>query len=336
MNEKFLPAVSVIIPVYNAEKYLSVCLESLLIQTLQDFEVIAVDDCSTDSSLAIAESYLEKFGGRLKIICMEENSGTPSLPRNIGLEHAKGKYVYFVDNDDFIIDTALETLFDLAEKYRAEVIYMNCGFLCGAEIFPKSIVAREWDSAFSVEEPTFESDDLNERVVKFLKNGFIWSPWAKFLQREFLINNDIKFPPMKTSEDALWTFEVIFLAKKILRVPIPLYVWRSNKTSITRLKRVPKQKLSFWVNPLLSGLEYFEEFMSNIDFFKNNPAIHLQILNLFVSIHFQHMKSAIETLEPHEIYETFLQEFSKAGSSQPALIAYLLVMNNLLRSELEK
>ena len=71
--------VSVIIPVYNAEKYLAVCLESLLIQTFADFEVIVVDDCSTDSSLAIAESYLEKFGGRLKILALEENNDNPHL-----------------------------------------------------------------------------------------------------------------------------------------------------------------------------------------------------------------------------------------------------------------
>ena len=85
--------VSVIIPVFNAEKYLAVCLESLLIQTFTDFEVIIVDDCSTDSSLAIAESYLEKFGGRLKILTLEENTGTPGLPRNVGLEFSQGEYI---------------------------------------------------------------------------------------------------------------------------------------------------------------------------------------------------------------------------------------------------
>ena len=81
--------VSVIIPVFNAEKYLGVCLESILIQTLKDFEVIVVDDCSTDASATIAESYLEKFGGRLKIISLPENTGSGAVPRNIGLEPRK-------------------------------------------------------------------------------------------------------------------------------------------------------------------------------------------------------------------------------------------------------
>lgn len=334
MNKNF-PKVSVIIPVYNAEKYLPVCLESLLIQTLTDFEVIVVDDCSTDNSLVIAESYLERFGGRLKIFSLEENTGSGAVPRNVGLEYASGKYIYFVDADDLLIDVALEELYTCAEEFRAEVVYMDSGFVCGAEILPKSIVAREWDSTFSVEEPTFEPNDLNERVKKFLKNGFVWSPWTKFLRHEFLIDNGIKFPSMRTSEDGSWTFEIICLAKKFLRVPNPLYVWRSNENSITRINRSLEQDLIFWINPLIIGLDYLEEFMSSLEFFKLNPAVRLEVLELFATIHFQHLSRAFKELEPQELYEIIWREFSKAGSTQPALIAYLLVMNNLFRNELQ-
>ena len=335
MNENF-PKISVIIPVYNAEKYFPVCLESLLIQTFTDFEVIVVDDCSTDNSVAIAENYLERFGERLKIFSLEENTGSGAIPRNVGLEVASGKYIFFVDSDDLLIDVALEELYNCAEESGAEVVYMNCGFLCGAEILPKSIVAREWDPTFSVEEPTFELDDLNERVKKFLKNGFVWSPWTKFLRRDFLIDNGIKFPSMRISEDGSWTLEIICLAKKILRTPSPLYIWRSNENSMTRSNRSPEQNLIFWINPLINGLDYIEEFMSNLDFFKQNPAVRLEVLELFATIHLQRISEAFKALEPQEAYEIFLREFSKAGSSQPALIAYLLVMNNLYRNELAK
>ena len=328
--------VSVIIPVYNAEKYLAVCLESLLIQTLTDFEVIIVDDCSTDSSLSIAESYLEKFGGRLKIITLEANTGSGAVPRNVGLEYVCGEYVYFVDADDLMIDVALEELFNLAEEYRADVVYMDSGFLCGAELVPKSIVQIKWDPDFAVDEPTFEPDDLNERVKKFLKNGFVWSPWTKFLRRDFLIDNNIKFPKMRISEDASWTFEIIYLAKKILRVPNPLYVWRSNEDSMTRNARPPEQDLIFWINPLMSGMDILMKFMSGLDFFKQNPAICFQVLDLFANIHFKNMSRAFNVLEPDKIYKLFLREFSKACSTQPALISYLLIMNNLYRNELSK
>lgn len=79
------PAVSVIIPMYNAENFIAEGLESILAQTLQDFEVIVVDDCSTDNSRAVVESYLEKFDGRLKIFSTEKNSGNGALPRNKGM-----------------------------------------------------------------------------------------------------------------------------------------------------------------------------------------------------------------------------------------------------------
>lgn len=85
MNKNFSPKVSVIIPLYNAEKYIGVCLSSILVQTLRDFEVIAVDDCSTDSSLPIVESFSEKFGERLKIITLPENTGSGAVPRNVSV-----------------------------------------------------------------------------------------------------------------------------------------------------------------------------------------------------------------------------------------------------------
>ena len=92
-----LPKISVIIPLYNAEKYIGDCLESLLVQTFQDFEVIVVDDCSTDNSVAIVQSYAEKFGGRLKIARTKKNSGGGGyVPRNLGLNLSRGEYIFFL------------------------------------------------------------------------------------------------------------------------------------------------------------------------------------------------------------------------------------------------
>ena len=165
--EKFSPAVSVVIPMYNAEKYLAVCLESLLIQTFTDFEVIVVDDCSTDNSCAVAESYLEKFGGRLKILTLEENTGTPGLPRNVGLEFSQGEYICFVDADDLLVDDALKTFYQFAEDYRADVVYTEAGYICNEEPIPKFIVEDSWDEKLTVKEPTLESENFAIRMQKF-------------------------------------------------------------------------------------------------------------------------------------------------------------------------
>ena len=336
MNKNF-PKVSVIIPMYNAKKYFAMCLESILIQTFTDFEVIVVDDCSTDNSLAIAESYLEKFGGRLKIISLEENTGSGAIPRNVGLEYASGEYVFFMDADDLLIDNALEELYNCAENYQAQVVYMESGFTCGAELVPQNLTDVFWNPPrFTSEEPVLETENLSERIEKFLKLAVGMPPWEKFLRRDFLINNGIKFPAIRISEDIIWTFKILCKAKKFLRLPSPLYIQRENSNSMTRQNRSPKQELLFWINPLFYGVEILNDFMSEINFFKTNAPVKFAVLNFFAKIQLDFMASVFKSLEPQEAYEIILQEFSRAGSSQPALIAYLLVMNNLYRNELAK
>ena len=97
------PAISVIIPMYNAEEYVGECLDSLLAQTFQDFEVIVVDDCSADKCFELVEGYSPKFKGRLRLEKTEKNSGGGGyVPRNIGMSLARGEYVYFMDADDYI------------------------------------------------------------------------------------------------------------------------------------------------------------------------------------------------------------------------------------------
>ena len=318
-----------IIPVYNAEKYLPVCLESLAIQTMRDFEVIVVNDCSTDSSVAVAESYIERFGGRLKIFSLPSNTGSGAIPRNIGLEHARGEYVYFVDNDDLLIDNALETLYSFAQEYHADVFYMEKFFLCGEEPVPTKFNPVEWLSELADDECKFESDNLAERVEKFLDKRFFCSPWSKFLRRDFLIANAITLPPLKIADDILWTFKIICLAEKILRIPSRLYVHRGNSESVSKRKRTPQQKITLWMSPFVTVLELFEEFMSNVELFRQNPDLRLRVQMFFVRILFDDIEKTLKHLRPAEMYEILLREFSTAGSSQPALIACLIVMANI-------
>ena len=328
-------AVSVIIPVYNAEKYLGVCLESLLIQTLGDFEVIVVDDRSTDNSLAVAESYLERFGGRLKVITLPENTGSGAVPRNVGLEHAAGKYVFFADADDLLIDEAIETLCTCAEEYRADALYLEKCFMCDEELLPKDLKLAAWSRAVIKDEFILEPYNLNERVRNLMSSHFYWPPWTKFARRDFLIDNAVTFPQMRIAEDAVWTIKVVCLAERLLRVPTPLYVHRENEASMMGRKRSPAEQIKFWISPLIHGLECLAEFMSGLEFFKQKPAVRLQMLNFFALMQLDNMSEALNELAPTTVYEIFLREFAKADSTQPALIAYLLVMTNLYRNELK-
>ena len=330
--------VSVIIPLYNAEKFLGVCLESLLIQTFTDFEVIVVDDCSTDSSVAIAESYVERFGGRLKIFTLAQNTGSGAVPRNVGLEHARGEYIYFVDADDLLIDNALETLYNFAQDYNADVVFMEKFFLCDEELVPNSIEPVDWlpDLPNENSAAIFESDELVARVEKFLNKRFFCSPWSKFLRREFLVDNSITLPQMKIGDDILWTFKIVCLAKKILRVPARVYVQRNNSLSISRRKRSPEQLLTFYTSPLSIGVELLAKFMRDIEVFKQNPDLNLRVLMFYLNVLFDDIDADLKRLKPAEACRILLKSFSAEGSTQPALIACLIVMMNIYKQTLRE
>ncbi len=320
--------VSVIIPVYNAEKYLSGCLESILIQTLKDYEVIAVDDCSTDNSIVVAESFLEKFDGRLKIISLPKNTGNGSAPRNEGLKFSRGEYIFFMDNDDLILDNAFETFYKFAEKFRADVVYTERGFLLDGENFTEA----NWDKISPpTDKPTLETQNISERTEIFLQNHYGWAPWTKFLRRDFLIANKILFPQVKISEDVLWTFKIICLAKNFLRIPNQLYVYRSVKNSWSRIKRTPAEEIKFWLDPLAKGLDYLDEFMNGLEFFKKNVSRRFEVTNFFVKMQVAGMLGALKNLKPCELYEIVRGEFSE--SKHAALIANLFVVMNFYRDK---
>ena len=318
--------ISVIVPVFNAEKFLGACLESLLNQTLKDFEVIIVDDCSTDDSVSIAENFLKQFGGRLKILRTEKNSGSGSVPRNVGLKFSRGEYIFFMDNDDLLTSAALETLYGLAEKFCAEVVYMNNGFVSDGE----TVKATAWSKSDSPDQPTFEPEDISARVEKFLRTNYGWAPWQKFLRRDFLLANEINFPRVKISEDVLWTFKVICLAKNFLRVPNQLYIWRSVKNSWSRAERSPQDEIKFWLDPLVNGLDDLDAFMDGIIFFTQNPRCRFEVTNFFVKMQLAGMLGALRKVKLDELYEIVHDQLN---GRHAALIANLFVFMNFYREK---
>ena len=323
--------VSVVIPVFNAENYLAACLNSVLNQTLQDFEVIVVDDCSTDNSVAIAENYLEKFGGRLKIIALEENTGSGAVPRNEGLKFSRGEYVFFMDSDDLLVNNALEILYAFAEKFRADVVHMEQGFICD-EKTSQNLTKVSWTPLeFVRDEIALENDNVAERLEIFMNKGYGVTPWTKLLRRDFLIANKIDFPRVKISEDVLWSFKVVCLAKKFLRIPNPLYIYRSVENSWSRIKREPADEIKFWLDPLVKGLDYLEKFIDNLEFFTQNPNYRFDVINFFVKMQIAGMLDALKNLNRYQLYQIINEAFS--DSKYAPLIAYLFVVMNFYRDK---
>lgn len=172
-----MPKLSLIIPVYNTEKYLSECLNSCINQTLHDIEIICIDDCSTDASKIILDEY-QKKDARIKIICHKENlkQGTA---RNTGVRVATGKYIWFIDSDDYIDINACQILYDTAESNNVEI-------LCFNGIVFKDLNGRKFiESGYYTDWPKNINLSLLKAGTK-VKGYFSVSPCMYITRKDFL------------------------------------------------------------------------------------------------------------------------------------------------------
>ena len=313
-----VPAVSVIIPMYNAENFIAEGLESLLAQTLKDFEVIVVDDCSTDNSRAVVESYVRKFDGRLRIFSTEKNSGSGALPRNKGMSFSRGEYISFMDDDDLITPTALEELYTLAKDFDADVVHCEKNYQLSADLV--SIQGSET----AILTPKLETENLAERVQKIFEGHYRVAQWTKLVRRDFIFENELFFPITRHADDTLWTWGLFFLAKRFLRVPNIVYIKRLTKNSIMQKERTPRQKISFWLNPLINGLKTLDNFMNRQDFFYHNPQYRCALLENFVHIILFNIFETSRNFSLPDIYEIIRQEYGKSFGEQSLLTSFLL------------
>ena len=321
MNQ-LLPAVSVIIPMYNAEKYIAECLESLLAQTLRNFEVIVVDDCSTDNSAEIVRGYAKKFDRRLTLTRTEKNSGGGGLPRNRGFGFSRGEYVFFMDSDDLLTQTGLEEMYTLAKNFEADVVYCEKFYTIDAA-FEELKICSEQEGGF-VAEPTLETTDLARRVKNILAYRYWVTPWLKFVRRDFMLENEIFFPNTRTSQDDIWTYGLVFFAKRFLRVPNIVYVYRLSENSIQRSPRQPQNQLKVWLNPIVFGLKHLDKFMSRLEFFRQNPQYRYAVLENFVHCKIGTIFRPSLEVAPAEAYDVIKNEFGKNLGEWDVLISFLL------------
>lgn len=217
--------VSVIIPVYNADKYLIECLDSIINQRLRDIEIICINDGSTDNSPLILEDYQKKDS---RIIIISQNNQGISAARNAGLEIAKGSYIYFIDSDDFISDDYLEKMYKKAIEKNADII-INDNIM---KFYGNNInkLIPEIKNKFPDGEYIVDSDFIKQRY----SNPTVWS---KLYKRENIINNNIKFPLGLISEDAYFFYTLFPFIKTAIQYNIGNYYYRLRKNSLTHQKK---------------------------------------------------------------------------------------------------
>ena len=215
------PLLTVVIPVYNVEKYLKRCVESVLVQGWHNYDILLVDDGSTDSSPQICDDYVKAYD--LISVIHKENGG-PSEARNTGISHAKGEYVYFPDSDDWLEPQTFTELAEVLESQEFELVSFNREFVKG-------------------EEDAIVSDPLVTQVfggkdafVQMLKHSYI-TGFAndKIYKKSLFIDNNISFPKGKYYEDLGTNYKLFLLAKNVFATNQKYYHYLiDNPDSITQ------------------------------------------------------------------------------------------------------
>ena len=331
------PKISVIIPLYNAERFIRQCLISVLSSKFTDYEVVVVDDCSTDNSVAEVMKLAPHFDGRLKLLQTETNSGSPGLPRNAGIENSSGEYVTFVDNDDMILPTALGNFVTFADMYTADVVYTETHFVIDEDKPPtaenfKIAYATTPEDAFDT--PTLESSDLRERIRHDTERKFFVLPWGKCYRRDFLLDNGIDFPQMAYAEDLTFCFKCLCLAENYLHIPHTTNVRRDVSRSISKgLVRTPAEGVRRWLKVACTNMRIIDEFTGGLEFFKQNPACRQDAFDYYVDVHFDIIKNLFIGRAPHEVAEIFCNELQspELDATGKNLIAACLFMQRALR-----
>lgn len=331
-----VPAISIVIPMYNSEKYIGALLKSILGQTFKDFEIIVVDDCSTDNSAKIVESFIPKFGGQLKLSRMQKNSGNPSAPSNKGVSLSRGKYVYIVDNDDLLVNNTLEILYNYAEKFEVDVIHMDNYWEFIADdnkIFPSQQDLKLYSPRHAVKQPTLMIEDKSERLKKVCGGFYTWPAWHKFVKRDFLIENNITFLDLKSSSDVGWTVQVVYYAEKLLRISEPLYVYRIHSKSLTAKKRTPENEINFWADMFINGIIFFDDWANKQKFFQDNPQFKWMILDLIATDYAGHMSRTVFLINRTEYFKLIESKLKETFGENASVMTYCFA--SLLLSKLQ-
>ena len=321
---------------YNAEKYIGECLTSLVNQTFQNFDIIVVDDCSTDNSRKVVQSFSETFSGRLKLKKMSKNSGYPGLPRNTAFDMARGKYVYFLDSDDLLTETALEELYNVAEKFDADVVHVEKSFAFLNDYGIKDVEPSSFQEGEFVTEPTLETFDIGERVEDFTKKRYIWWACNKLFRRKFLRDNKITFPAIKSFEDFVFVFKCLIAAKNYVRVPFVSYYYRIRNDSLSH-ETIDGVR---FMNDIIGVIKSTDDFMNGKKFLVDNPQYKYMLADFFMQERLEVFSKSFILNGKYtigEIYNFLCKEiFSRRPQDTVALTAYLFVTANIFKSFLNQ
>ena len=316
--------ISIIIPVYNCENYLYMCLNSVLKQTYSNLEVICIDDCSTDSSFEILE-YYAKQDQRIKIFKNSRNKGA-GYSRNKGIEYATGDYIFFLDGDDWITENALKELYENAKNNDSDLVFYkltrlnNQNFILNRQSFD---FTECFDKNVNFNNLTFTYKNIKKHIM-----NTSYAVYLKLHKKSLLDKyDDLRFPEEVVYEDVIFHIKTILRASKISFIPKSFYIYRiDNQKSISHdnAKIFDIFKVINLVENFLIDNQFYDELKSEFYIFKITQI--LQYLNKYHNLeYFNVTKAEFEKSNSHltkdikselkNNYPTFWRDYLKVLNS---------------------
>ena len=244
--------ISIIIPVFNTEKYVRECLESVLNQTISNYEIICIDDSSEDKSLQIVNEYMMS-DSRIRLIENKTNKGLSAV-RNCGIRNAKGKYILFLDSDDLMREDALEMISDRAELYGADIVQFDYHHLFEEGV---NVWYREPKGNYHGLEGVYSGKEFFiELITNHIFEGQVC---FRLFRRDFLLENGLFFYEGILHEDYLFSFLCFMSAQKVVCCDQDLYTYRKHPKGITNRKDLARSSSYF-----ISFLEVWKYWTSTI------------------------------------------------------------------------
>lgn len=224
---------SIIIPVHNTERYLTSCLESILSQSFADYELLLVDDGSTDDSGKICDQYAQKDTlssptGSSRIRVFHKENGGVSSARNLGLDEARGKYIHFVDSDDIVLQGAYQYIAEVCNSYSPDVVY-----------FDSFTDTNEKNSLIIDDGKFFES------IHRFAEHHYIKVPvWLKVIKKSYIDKLNTRFDSVMYSEDTIFTWNLLQTDGSVYNTKSKLYSYTTDSNSVVNRRDITHIKKS--------------------------------------------------------------------------------------------
>lgn len=242
---------SIVIPLYNKEQYLERCLNSLLNQdlSLNEYEIIIVDDGSTDSSCSIAEKFENEYAN---IHLYQQKNGGAGAARNNGFDKSKGEYIYFLDADDYVASKVLKHLLELAKKNDLEILGFNTKYVSD-DSYTETLTKNIYDLKVQVMDG-----------MSFIANrGFRNEAWWYIINKRFLLNTEIRFTEGRYLQDSIFSANLMLKTKSIDKVNMDVHRFVQVENSATTNKK-PEHLLKF-IDDIVYALGKFDELIKGLD-----------------------------------------------------------------------